>query len=146
MARVIAPTDVRTDADIIAATVREYAWLDRQSKDIEAKKKALKNQLSEFVEADGEADEKGHILLQLPAEIEGLKALQRQRRVTRNLDEQTAEQVLTAKDLRERCYKTIEVLDEDEVMACLYQGLLEEEDVDAMFPQTITWAFVPVKA
>jgi hypothetical protein len=38
------------------------------------------------------------------------------------------------------------VLDEDADMACLYEGLLSEEDVDTMFPKKITWAFVPSKS
>jgi hypothetical protein len=38
------------------------------------------------------------------------------------------------------------VLNEDQVMACLYEGLLTEEDVDSMFPKKIIWAFIPSKS
>jgi hypothetical protein len=33
------------------------------------------------------------------------------------------------------------MLDEAEVMACLYEGLLAEEDIDAMFTKKVSYAF-----
>jgi hypothetical protein len=38
------------------------------------------------------------------------------------------------------------MIEEDAVMGALYLGELTEEEVDQIFPKTITWAFVPKKA
>ena len=45
-----------------------------------------------------------------------------------------------------RCYTIQPVLNEDEVMACLYEGLLTEAEVDMMFTKKIVWAFIPSKS
>ena len=37
------------------------------------------------------------------------------------------------------------VLKEDEVMACLYEGLITEEEVDKMFPKKVSYAFLTSK-
>ena len=84
--------------------------------------------------------------MQLDEEVDGYRALQRQRRVSQKLDPEAAETLLKAKGLDARCYQLLPVLDEDAVMSCLYEGLLTEEEVDAMFPKSIVWAFVPSKS
>jgi len=53
--------------------------------------------------------------------------------------------ILATKGLADRCIKTLPTVDEDEVMACLYDGLLTEGDVDKMFPKTVTYAFYTKK-
>jgi hypothetical protein len=144
--RVIQPEVEHTDQDALSAKVREYVWLDRQIKQIEAQKAEIKKHLSEVVETDGEADDKGHIWLTLPTEVEGIASLQRQRRVSVRLDEDAAERILTEKNLVEECYETVKVVNQDAVMAALFDGALTEDDLDLMYPKQVTWAFVPVKA
>ncbi len=48
--------------------------------------------------------------------------------------------LIEEKGLRDRLIKTVEVVDEDELMAALYDGTLTEEEVDEMFPAKIVWA------
>ena len=125
--------------------VREYIGLRSQIDDLTKQQSILKTYLSNLVDESGEEDDKGHLWLELEQEVDGYRSLQRQRRVSQRLDEEEAAALLKEKGLDSRCYSMLPVLNQDEVMACLYEGLLTEEEVDKMFPKAITWAFVPVK-
>ena len=94
----------------------------------------------------GEPDEKGNLWLRLPHEVDGFTSLQRQRKVSQSLDEGTATELLKEKGLFDRCFVMMPVLKEDEVMACLYEGLITEEEVDKMFPKKVSYAFLTSKA
>jgi hypothetical protein len=60
-------------------------------------------------------------------------------------DEDMARKLVDNAGLHEQCYETVEVLNEDAVLSAHYDGLLSEEDIDAMFPKTVNYAFVPTK-
>lgn len=126
--------------------VVEFVTLRRRIDDMTKQQSAIKSELSELVETEGEPDEKGNLWLRLPHEVDGFTALQRQRKVSQSLDEDVATELLKTKGLYDRCYTMLPVLKEDEVMACLYEGLLTEEEVDSMFPKKVTWAFLTSKA
>jgi len=53
-----------------------------------------------------------------------------------------AEDLIEKKGLTDRLYKTVRIVDEDELMAALYEGLLTEEEVDEMFPAKVVWALM----
>jgi hypothetical protein len=130
----------------IVSKVRKYVNLRSRIEDLSKEQSSLKTELSTLVDNEGTPDEKGHLWYSLPEEVDGYISLQRQRRVTQKLDEEEASRTLTAKGLSERCYKMVPVLDESEVMACLYEGLLTEEEIDAMFPKSVSYAFIPSKS
>jgi predicted RNA-binding protein associated with RNAse of E/G family len=44
--------------------------------------------------------------------------------------------------LEDSLYKTIRVVDEDALMAALYEEVLTEEEVDEMYPPKVVWALV----
>jgi len=132
--------------DQFLSKVREFLGLRSRVEDLTAQRDALKSELSDIVDTDGEPDEKGSLYVQLPEEIDGYTALKRQRKVSQSLDSEVAEKLLKEKNLFDRCYVMEPVLKEDEVMACLYDGLLSEEEIDIMFPKRVSFAFVPVKA
>ena len=136
----------REPEDVIEAKFRQFVWLKREVESLGSVQSGLKSDLLQALEALGEEDDKGHLWFEFPSPVEGYAAMQRQRRVSQKLDEEAAEEILTAKGLTDRCYKTVRVLDEDEVMALLYEGVLTEADVDQMFPKTISYAFVPSKS
>lgn len=130
----------------IVSKVRKYVNLRSRIEDLTKEQSSLKTELSTLVDNEGTPDEKGHLWYSLPEEVDGYISLQRQRRVTQKLDEEEASRTLTARGLSERCYKMVPVLDESEVMACLYEGLLTEEEIDAMFPKSVSYAFIPSKS
>lgn len=130
----------------ILVTVKQYMNLKRRIDDLTKEQIVLKGELSDIVDKEGEPDDKGHIWLQLPDEVEGVSSLKRERRVSQSLDMDAAILILTQKGLAERCIKPVPTIAEDEVMAALYEGKLTEEDVDTMFPKKITWAFITSKS
>ena len=121
--------------------VASFVTLKRRIADMEKEKSSIQAELSDVVDEEGEPDEKGHIWLKLPFEVDGVTSLQRQRKVSQSLNEESASTILGEKGLSERCYKMVPMLDESEVMACLYEGLLEENDIDAMFTKKVSYAF-----
>jgi hypothetical protein len=130
----------------LLGTVKQYVNLKRRIDDLTKEQSVLKTELSDLVDKQGETDDKGHIWLPLPEEVDGVVSLKRERRVSQSLDMDAAILILTQKGLAERCIKPIPTVAEDEVMAALYEGKLTEEDVDAMFPKKITWAFITSKS
>jgi hypothetical protein len=126
--------------------VSEFISLRSRIDDMSKQRDSIKADLSELVDTVGEPDEKGNLWLRLPHEVDGFTSLQRQRKVSQSLDEDTAVELLKAKGLYDRCYAMLPVLKEDEVMACLYEGLITEEEVDKMFPKKVSYAFLTSKA
>jgi bacterioferritin (cytochrome b1) len=134
------PREFSSD-DLIGQT-QEYAALKKNIEQFEARQKELKTSLFEKIDEDGFTDDKGNWWLELPEPVEGYVSLQKQKRVSRKIDEMIAEDLIEKKGLAERLYKTVRVVDEDELMAALYEGLLTEEEVDEMFPPKIVWALM----
>ena len=144
MPKIIEPNSSRFDEPVVA-DFRAFVKLKAQIDDLTKMQSEIKTRLVEVVEQYGDTDDKGHIWYDMPQDIEGYKGMQRQRRVSQKLDMDAATELLKNLELTDRCVKMVPSLDEDEVMACLYEGLLTEEQVDAMYPKTVTWAFIPVK-
>jgi len=126
----------------VMGKVRNYLMLKRKVDEMSADRDSLKKDLIDLVDTEGEPDEKGHLWYNLPEEVDGVNALQRQRKVSQRLDADVAEALLKEKGLQDRCYKMIPVLDEAEVMACLYEDLLTEEEIDKMFPKSVSYVFL----
>ena len=126
--------------------VRHFLSLKGRITDLTAEQNTIKKELSDLVDAEGTPDEKGHLWFSLPEEVDGVISLKRERRVSQSLDEEVAQNILKQKGLTDRCYKMIPVLDEAEVMACLYEDLLTEEEIDSMFPKSVSYAFIPSKS
>jgi hypothetical protein len=129
----------------LVGKVREFLLLKGRIDDLVSAKTEIQKDLVELVDTEGEPDEKGHLWYKLPETVEGVSSLQRQRKVSQGLDELTADKILREKGLYDRCFKQVPVLDEAEVMACLYDGLLTEEEIDEMFPKKVSYAFLTPK-
>ena len=124
---------------------KEYVHLKRNIDDLTARQNVIKKELISFVDANGLEDDKGHKWYDMP-EYNGYNGMQRQVRVSHKLDEESAHELLREKGLSARCFELKPVLNQDEVMACLAEGLLTEDEVDSIFVKTITPAFVLKKA
>jgi len=143
----IRKTSATVDLDVRALVLatREYLGLAKHIKDLSARQGEIKKKLSDAVEKSGEPDDRGHIWLRLPEEVEGVVALQKQRRVSQVLDEDKATEILTKANLLDECSQMVRVIDQEAVMASHYNGLLSEEQVDAMYPKKVTYAFLTAK-
>jgi hypothetical protein len=122
--------------------VRQNATLKEEAERLTARQNDVKKRIQQGIDVLGEVDSRGHIVVEIDDDVTGIGKVIRQRRVSKSLDMEIAEQVLEAKGLSERCVKMVPVLDEDEIMAAFYEGELTEEDIDSMFPTKVTWALV----
>lgn len=139
----VKPTENRNadETDLIART-KKYAFLKSQLDYLEKEQKALREELFEVLDGEGEVDDKGNVIIQLPQAVDGFNSIIKQRRVTRKVDELKAEEIIAAHGLEETLYKTVRMVDEDALMAALYEEVLTEEEVDEMYPPKIVWALV----
>lgn len=136
----------KSEEDDFVNKVTSFIRLKKSIADLTKEANQIRDELSETIDTDGEEDDTGSRWFVLPEETEGVAALKRERRVSHRLDEDAAEEILTNLKLRDRCYTTIEVLDEDEVYACLAEGLLTEEDIEQIYPAKVSWALLTPKA
>lgn len=102
----------------------------------------IKDKLREGLKELGEADDRGHVVVEVNDDLTGIKKVINQRKVSKSLDMGIAEEILKEKGLHDRCVMMVPVLDEEAIMAAYYEGLVTEEDIDKMFPAKITWALV----
>ena len=140
MARVKA-TEGREE-DPLIKDAREYSFLKQQIDFLEKQQKEVRERLFTTLDEMGEVDDKGNIIVELLEEVNGFGAVVKQRRVSRKIDELVADEIITEKGMEEQLYKTIRVVDEDALMAALYNDELTEAEIDLMYPQKIVWALV----
>jgi hypothetical protein len=130
---------IASENDLLSQA-KEYSFSKKQIEYFEAKVKSLRDKLFAQIEELGETDTEGHIILDLPEEVDGVVGFKKQRRVQRKVNEERCEEIINAKGLGDQLYKTVRVIDEDALMAALYSDQLTEEEVEEMYPQQITWA------
>jgi len=142
MARIKAETTRTADQDSLVNQAKEYAFIKSQMDYLEKQQKELREKLFEVLDTSGEPDDKGNIIVELPQEVDGFFSIVKQKRVSRKVDELVADEIITAKGMEETLYKTVRMVDEDALMAALYNDELTEEEIDQMYPQKITWALI----
>ena len=58
------------------------------------------------------------------------------------MNSNAAEELLESRGLLDQCVQMIPVLDEEEIMKAYYEGELDEEDIDTMFPEKESFALI----
>lgn len=130
-----------------------YIALTNESTALKKKADALKPTLLETaatlgLENDGHRD----LLFPEPVEIDGVtyKGLRRERRAPQYFDESKSREILEKKGLTEKVVTKrmveVEDFDQNEVYVLHQEGLLTEEEMDAMLTTNETFALVKVKA
>lgn len=142
MARVKEEESRVAGQDDFETQARQYIFVKKQMEFFESELKKLREQIFEHVDTSGEVDGSGNLFVELPSEIEGIKTIQKQRRVTRKINPEMADNVIASKGLESELYKTIQVIDEDALMAALYEGKLTEEEIELMYPEKVVWALI----
>jgi len=142
MARVKEEQSRVAGQDDFETQARQYIFVKKQMEFFESELKKLREQIFEHVDTSGEVDGSGNLFVELPSEIEGVKTIQKQRRVTRKINPEMADNVIMSKGLENELYKTIQIIDEDALMAALYEGKLTEEEIELMYPEKVVWALI----
>ena len=125
------------DINTVKQTVKQYLSLKSEIDLLTDRSTELKKRLTEDVEELGKTDERGHIVLELDE-----AKLTKQRKVSKNLDMNIAEKLLKERNIYDKCVKMMPVLQENEILACVYTGELSESDIDEMFPAKVSYAFI----
>jgi len=125
----------------ITSTVRQYLSLKDEAALLTNRTNQLKEQLLAVVDQE-DSDDRGHKKIVVEDKIKGKVTLTKQRKVIKNLDMNIAEDILTAKGIKDKCLKMVPTLDESAIMSAFYEGLLTEDDIDAMFPAKVIYAFL----
>ena len=133
----------------VVATFLQFLHLQAEERVLKTRREKLKTELTTVAEEYGEADDKGHLVhsLDSPVEFEGksYSGFMKQRRVSSSFNEETAEEILRKREVYEDALSTQVYLDQDKVYRLQQEGRISEDDLDAMFEENVTWAFVPVK-
>ena len=125
----------------IKSKVRQYLALKDEATLLTKRTNQIKEELLLVVEAV-EFDDRGHKKVVIEDEYNGEVTLTKQRRVSKALDMDVAEDILISKGIKDKCIKMVPTLDESSIMSAFYEGLLTEADIDAMFPSKVTYAFL----
>jgi DNA repair exonuclease SbcCD nuclease subunit len=126
----------------LKSNVRQFLALKKEVEVLTKRQDEIKSRLKLTVESAGETDDRGHVTLKVEDDIIGDVTLTQQRRVSKTLDMNVAENLLKERGIYDKCVKMVPVLQEDAIMSCVYTGELSEADVDAMFPAKISFAFL----
>lgn len=130
------------DTDSITQDVQAYVMIKDQIGVLTAKQTEIKKRLQTAVTELGEVDGRGHQVLEINDPISGVDKITNQRRVSKSLDMDTAEKILTERDILEDCLEFVPTLNEEAIMKSFYEGKLTESDIDAMFPSKVSYAFI----
>ena len=122
--------------------VRQNSVLKDRLDELTSLQSDVKKNLKQGIEELGEADDRGHIVVDINDEVSGIARVMNQKRVSKTLDIEVAEKILAERGIHDRCITMVPVLNEDEIMAAFYEGVISEEDIDTMFPAKVTWALV----
>jgi hypothetical protein len=127
-----------SDKQSLTNEAKQYLALKEQIKFLSDRQSEIKKRLNEAVQELGEVDGRGHITLELDEDIK----VTNQRRVSKALNMDVADQLLAERGIKDDCIIMIPTVSEDAIMAAFYKGQLTEEDIDAMFPAKVSFAFV----
>lgn len=127
-----------SNTESLTNEAKQYIALKEQIKFLSDRQSEIKKRLNEAVQELGEVDGRGHITLELDEDIK----ITNQRRVSKSLNMETADKLLEERGIKDDCIIMIPTVSEDAIMAAFYKGQLSEEDIDAMFPAKVSYAFV----
>ena len=145
MANIIPEEGRVANPDDFNSQVREYIKIKSSMEIFEARAKELREKLFAVLDDEGLEDEKGNLQFDLETPVDSVVRLEKQRRSSRKLNEFRAEEIIDEVGLGDDVYEMKRVINEDALMAAYYQDKLTEDQLDEMFPVTVTWALRTVK-
>lgn len=136
------------DLDTYLKTSRQMLTVKKNKATLVADESRLTKVLMDILARAGEStgSDGQHRRINFPSPIRGYGAFVRQARVSTTTDEVEAEAIAHRKGLYDRLFKPVMVLDESAVMVARAEGLLTDEELEAMFPKKHSYALVPEKA
>jgi hypothetical protein len=145
MANLIPEEGRVANPDDFNSQVREYIKIKSSMEIFEARAKELREKLFAVLDEEGLEDEKGNLQFDLETPVDSVVRLEKQRRSSRKLNEFRAEEIIDEVGIGDDIYEMKRVINEDSLMAAYYQDKVTEDQLDEMFPVTVTWALRTVK-
>ena len=142
MAKIKKIVDDGPDIGQLRQWTSELVGVKKTIKDLGTRQTTITRRIKTVLQDDGYTDDQGHLWIDFEEPVDGVVALQMQRKVSKSLNEDKAEAILRKAGIYDDCVQHIEVLDQEAIMAALYAGKLTEADVDAMFPVTESFALL----
>lgn len=102
----------------------------------------MKSRVVEQLKELGEEDSKGNLVIEIKDKETKINSVVHQKRVSKSLDMEKAEQILKAKGIKDRCIITVKTISEEEIMAAYFEGLITEAEIDEMFPSKVSYALI----
>jgi hypothetical protein len=126
--------------DSLQSQVAEYVKLKASMSMLEARQKELRAAIFTHIESEGDEDTAGSLSLYLDSPIGEVQRVQKTRRAKRVLDEETAERIIATAGIADDVYEMKRVINEGALMSAFYEEKITEEQLDEMFPTSVTWA------
>jgi hypothetical protein len=128
----------------------DYLNVSYDEDKIKKNKSVLRNNLYDYIKANGEPDEDGNLIFKFgkPLTMDGevwYSGFMLQRRVSEFVNEDKAWDIVRDYDLGDTCVKTVEILDLDMLYVANQQGIVPDEVIDSILEQEETWALVKMK-
>lgn len=120
---------------------RQFLALKSEMSMLADRQSELKSRMTQEIDLL-EPDDRGHKVITFEDATLGNIKVTKQRKVSKTLDMDIAEKILTEKGIKNTCVKMVPVLDEAAIMAAFYEGYLTESDIDTMFPAKEIFAFI----
>ena len=134
--RIVNRPEQEPNLQYLARLAEEYKRSKETLTEIEKRTNGLKKELSDFVDANGIPDDKGHLWF-----TAGDVNLKRERRVSRSLDRLAAEQWAVENGYWDVVKEVVEVLDEDKLLGLAWTNKALEEIIQSFFVEKENWAF-----
>lgn len=121
--------------DELEALIRRYVSLAIQLKELLQERDRIESLLK--VDLEGlPPDDHGTRTYQFPETIGGFGGIEYRLSPSMDVDEMRAWRVANELDLEQRCFPLRPVLDEEELLTMHYEGLIDEEQLAQIFPNT----------
>jgi hypothetical protein len=118
--------------------LRRFLEAKTMAKEATQRSNDQRDQIMAFVEKYGIEDEKGHMRVEAP----GIGFAKRERKSSDVFDAEFAEEYLKKHKLWLKATETITVIDEDKLLALIYDGTIPEEVGDRMYTKKVSYAFI----
>lgn len=140
------------ERSFVERTVQEYLSLRSLNDKTEARVSAMKRNLMDLLLAEGTEEGDAthpHRSMTFDDEISvgeyTVRGIMRQCRVQQVLDEVAAWALIKEKGLEDTCIETIQVLNEDGLLAANYEKRISDAELKALYSNNESFAFVLVK-
>jgi hypothetical protein len=125
--------------------IEQYIGFRRGKERLQKNEDILKKDLMNFLADIKEKDDRGSSFYKLEDPIDDVVGIKRERRVSQNLDEEAALELVAKYGLESSCLETITVLNEDGLLAANFAGVVPDNEIQALYSERESFAFIVLK-